>query len=67
MNMNKIHRTVLLSALIVSMGVFFLVNQDPEIIEPSIEQWYLTGDPDFIVDIGWNEMWEVYTSIPDIQ
>lgn len=62
--MNKVHRTVLLSALIVLMGVFFLVNQDSEIIEPPIEQWYLTGDANYRVNIGWCEMWDYYSSVP---
>ena len=64
MNMNKIHLTALLSVLIVSMGFFFLVNQDPEIIEPPTEQWYLTGDENYRVNIGWCEMWDYYSSVP---
>lgn len=66
MNRNRKNATKL-TVFIILCGVIALISQTNVIIEPPTEQWYLTSDPDFIVDIGWNEMWEVYTSIPDIQ
>ena len=51
----------------VLVSIYALINHPTELIEPLEEQWYLSGDSRYEVDIGWHEMWDVYCSIPSSQ